>query len=79
MNGVPCVTSSLPGVRQPVRIHQMGEIFPIGDSDALAEKLIRVIANRKTILEGKRDFSCYQPDSIAQAYEDLFQDIQQSL
>lgn len=79
MNGVPCVTSSLPGVRQPVRTHQMGEIFPIGDSDALAEKLISVVKNRKAILEGKRDFSRYRPDSIAQAYETLFEEIQQSL
>ena len=79
MNGVPCVTSSLPGVRQPVRTHQMGEIFPIGDSDALAEKLINVVAYRKAFLDGKRDFACYQPDSIAQAYEALFDEIQQSL
>ena len=79
MNGVPCVTSSLPGVRQPVRVHQMGEIFPIGDSDALAEKMITVLGNRNEINKGLRDFSSYQPDSIAQAYEVLFNNIKQSL
>ena len=38
MNGVPCVASNLPGVRQPVWTHHMGRIIPIGDSKALAER-----------------------------------------
>ncbi len=33
MNGVRCITSNLPGVRQPVMVHRMGAIFPIGDSE----------------------------------------------
>ena len=78
MNGVSCVASSLPGVRQPVNIHQMGAIFPIGDSEALALKLIEVLKSKKTI-KPKTEFSCYQPESIAQAYEVLFSEIQQSL
>ena len=31
MNGVPCVASALPGVRQPVRMHGMGRVARIGD------------------------------------------------
>lgn len=79
MNGVPCVTSSLPGVRQPVKIHDMGEIFPIGDSKTLAQKLISVLQKGKEKFENQLDFSRYLPDSIAQAYEALFQEIRQTL
>jgi glycosyltransferase involved in cell wall biosynthesis len=79
MNGVPCVTSSLPGVRQPVVLHDMGAIFPIGDSNALASCLISVIKKGKNNFVNKLDFSRYQPDSIAKSYEDLFTEIQQSL
>ena len=79
MNGVPCVTSSLPGVRQPVKIHDMGAIFPIGDSQALAQSLIDVINKGKSNFENQLDFSRYQPDDIAQAYEELFQEIRQTL
>jgi glycosyltransferase involved in cell wall biosynthesis len=79
MNGVPCVTSSLPGVRQPVKIHDMGEIFPIGDSHALALSLIKVLKTGKVNYKNKLDFSRYQPDNIAKAYEELFQEIQHTL
>ncbi len=79
MNGVPCVTSSLPGVRQPVKLHDMGTIFPIGDSQALAQGLISVLRTGKENFKNKLDFSRYQPDDIAQAYEKLFQEIQQTL
>ncbi|KAF0111532.1 MAG: group 1 glycosyl transferase [Chloroflexi bacterium] len=79
MNGVPCVASSLPGVRQPVMIHKMGEIFPIGDSAALAEKVIEVLKNKKSDPERNEDFSRYTPDNVAQAYENLFLDISKTL
>lgn len=79
MNGVPCVTSSLPGVRQPVKIHDMGAIFPIGDSQALAQNLINVLNKGKEKFKNQLDFSRYLPDSIAQAYEELFQEIRQTL
>ena len=79
MNGVPCVTSSLPGVRQPVAIHQMGAVFPIGNSDDLARQLIRMLRIKKSEMKPAVDFSRYQPDSIAQAYEALFDEIQATL
>jgi glycosyltransferase involved in cell wall biosynthesis len=79
MNGVPCVTSSLPGVRQPVKIHDMGAIFPIGDAQAMAKSLIDVLKTGKAQFKNKLDFSRYQPDDIAQAYEDLFQEIRLTL
>jgi len=79
MNGTPCVTSSLPGVRQPVYIHGMGDIFPIGDSQEMVTSLIKVLKDKKYRQNSGADFSCYQPDSIAEAYEKLFLDIQQTL
>jgi glycosyltransferase involved in cell wall biosynthesis len=79
MNGVPCVTSSLPGVRQPVGMHQMGAIFPIGDAEQLAAKMIDVLKQKKTLRSAERDFSQYRPDCIAQAYEELFAEIQRSI
>jgi glycosyltransferase involved in cell wall biosynthesis len=41
--GTPSIASNLPGVRQPPRMTGMGEVTPIGDADALAEAIIRVI------------------------------------
>jgi glycosyltransferase involved in cell wall biosynthesis len=41
--GTPSIASNLPGVRQPPRMTGMGEVTPIGDSDALAEAIIRII------------------------------------
>lgn len=75
MNGVPCVTSNLPGVRQPVTVHGMGEIFSIGDSKELAEKALHVLENMETNRVPKVDFSRYSPDLVAQKYEELFNKI----
>lgn len=79
MNGTPCVTSSLPGVRQPVKIHKMGEIFPIGDSVELADRLIKVFKSKQQAANPEAEFTMYQPDRIAQAYEALFEEISQTL
>ena len=79
MNGIPCVTSGLPGVRQPVAVHQMGAIFPIGDSKALADCLIDVLSKGDKQKVNQTEFLRYQPDNIAQAYEKLFSEIQQTL
>jgi glycosyltransferase involved in cell wall biosynthesis len=77
MNGVPSIASNLPGVRQPVKIHSMGRIIPIGDSSALAEELIEVLANPEKYHTDADDmFQRYQPDSIAVEYEKLFAEIQ---
>ena len=73
MNGVPCVPSALPGVRQPVKMHGMGRIAKIGDSADLAESILEVLGEpekfRGDIESIKRS---YNPDSIAAEYEKLF-------
>ncbi len=76
MNGVPCVASDLPGVRQPVRNHEMGRIIPIGDSKALAEAVLEILAEKKKkIVPREKLQEIYDPDSIAREYEVLFDKI----
>lgn len=73
MNGVACVASSLPGVRQPVKMTGMGQVVPIGDSTALAKSILEIVGSpdryRGNPAEIARQFS---PDSIAAEYEEVF-------
>ena len=74
MNGVPCVPSALPGVRQPVTMHGMGRVAKIGDSANLAESILEVLSEPKKFqgdIESVK--KSYDPDSIAQEYEKLFE------
>ena len=75
MNGVRCITSNLPGVRQPVMVHRMGAIFPIGDSSELARQIIVALRNPELLKQANTNFSAYSPDSVAEAYETLFDEI----
>jgi glycosyltransferase involved in cell wall biosynthesis len=80
INGVPTVASDLPGVRQPVMRHGMGKIIPIGDSNALAAALVEILANPAAFHREIGPIKeCYQPDTIAIAYEKLFLEMQQEL
>ena len=74
MQGVPSVPSALPGVRQPVKMHGMGQVSKIGDSTSLAESILEVLSEPKKF-EGDIDAinKSYDPDSIAQEYEKLFE------
>ncbi|GAB4456668.1 MAG: glycosyltransferase family 4 protein [Anaerolineales bacterium] len=74
MNGVPCVPSALPGVRQPVTMHGMGKVAQIGDSVSLAESILEVL-NEPNKFKGDVETikKTYNPDSIAQEYEKLFE------
>ncbi len=76
MHNVPCIASALPGVRQPVRMHQMGEVIPIGDSQALAQALIKVIEERERYRCDTAEIArTYDPQSVAEAYETLFTEL----
>jgi len=73
MHNVPCVASSLPGVRRPVQMHAMGEVVPIGDSSALAEALLAIFAEKeKYRCDTAALAELYNPDTVAQEYEELF-------
>ncbi len=73
MNGVPCVPSALPGVRQPVIMHGMGRVSKIGDAADLAACILEVLDHPQKY-KGDTDKikQTYRPDSIAQEYEKLF-------
>jgi glycosyltransferase involved in cell wall biosynthesis len=74
MNGVPSVPSALPGVRRPVQMHGMGVVSKIGDPVSLAESILAVLDDPQKYrgdVESIR--KSYNPDSIAQEYENLFQ------
>jgi glycosyltransferase involved in cell wall biosynthesis len=60
-------------VRQPVKMHGMGEVSEIGNSESLAAAILKVLDNPKTY-RGDVDaiHTAYNPDSIAQEYEKLF-------
>jgi glycosyltransferase involved in cell wall biosynthesis len=74
MNGVPCVPSALPGVRQPVSMHGMGRVAKIGDSAHLAESILEVLNEPKKFMGDIESIKkSYDPDSIAQEYEKLFE------
>lgn len=80
INGSPSIASNLPGVRQPVKRHQMGEIFPIGDAEGLANALIRVLTNPDLYIKPIEPIlEEYLPESVAIKYEQLFEQISNEL
>ncbi len=80
ISGTPSIASNLPGVRQPVKVHEMGEIVAIGDADDLAGALLNVLGNRNAYLRDPQPIrQRYLPDTIAAEYEALFAEIQREL
>ncbi|MGB8982127.1 MAG: glycosyltransferase family 4 protein [Anaerolineales bacterium] len=73
-NGVPCVASALPGVRQPVMMHGMGRVAKIGDPDDLAACLLDVLDHPDKYRGDTQAIrKTYDPDSVAAEYEKLFE------
>ncbi|MBC7877552.1 MAG: glycosyltransferase family 4 protein [Anaerolineales bacterium] len=74
INGVPSVPSALPGVRQPVLMHGMGKVSEIGNAESLADAILSVLDEPEKY-EGDIEAikKAYDPDSIAQEYEKLFE------
>jgi glycosyltransferase involved in cell wall biosynthesis len=74
LHGVPCVTADLPGVRQPVRMHGMGQIVPIGDALALGDALLKVLDTPGAFRRELETIAAmYDPQTVAAEYERLFQ------
>ncbi len=74
INGKPVAASDLPGIRVPVQRHGMGEIFPVGDANALADALIRILHTKQVYSAEFCDSikKMYSPDNVAAIYADLF-------
>jgi len=68
MCGVPVIASNLPGVRQPVQITGMGSIFPVGDSLALADNIIRVLESPTTAIISKQNLQLFSPNLVGEQY-----------
>jgi glycosyltransferase involved in cell wall biosynthesis len=80
MNNVPSIASNLPGVRQPVKLHGMGCIIPIGDSAQLSRDLIEVLSHPEKYRGNPAEIAeRYRPDTIAAEYEPLIAEIEQQL
>ena len=72
--GTPSVASDLPGVRQPVAQTGMGEVVPIGNSQALAEAIIRVVRSPKDYARSRDEIANrWSTERTAAEYEALFE------
>jgi len=76
MNGVPCVASDLPGVRQPVTMTGMGKIVPVGDAQELADAILAIL-DQPEMYRGDpgRVVQMFHPEANAAAFEALFQEL----
>lgn len=73
IRGTPSIASNLPGVRVPPRLTGMGEVVPIGDSKALAEAIIKIIADPDRYQRpGTEVAEMFDPMVNAAAYEALY-------
>jgi glycosyltransferase involved in cell wall biosynthesis len=71
--GTPSIASDLPGVRQPVSQSGMGEVVPIGDGQALAEAVIRVVDSKADYVRPAGEIAeRWNTERTAAKYEALF-------
>lgn len=76
LRGTPSVASALPGVRQPVRMTGMGEVFATGDAGALADALVRVLTNRPAYVRPVEEIEAlFSSARTAERYEELFEEL----
>jgi glycosyltransferase involved in cell wall biosynthesis len=71
--GTPSIASNLPGVRQPPLMTGMGEVTPIGDSQALAEAIIRTIHRSEDYVRPRKFIEdMFDLERTVEGYERLF-------
>ncbi len=74
--GTPTIASNLPGVRVPPRLTGMGEVVPIGDSEALASAVIQVISNPVKYQGNPREVEKqFDPRVNAAAYLEIYHEL----
>ena len=72
--GTPSIASDLPGVRQPVLQTGMGEVVPVGDSEALAAAILRIVNNRQQYVRPQEEIVArFSTERTAEEYEALFE------
>ncbi len=73
-NGVPVAACNLPGVRQPVTMTGMGEVTEVGDPEALAEAIIRILDERERYVRTPALIAeSFDPAQTAAEYVRLFE------
>ena len=76
IQGTPTVASNLPGVRVPLRLTGMGEVVPIGDSEALAEAVVQIISNPGKYQGNPNQVEkLFDPLVNAAAYLEIYQEL----
>ena len=74
IQGTPTIASDLPGVRVPPRLTGMGEVVPIGDPNALAEAILKILSDPKKYQGSPADVEKqFDPLVNASAYEQMYQ------
>jgi len=74
--GTPSIASDLPGVRQPVLQTGMGEVVPVGDSEALAEAIVNVVGNRAEYARPRQEIAeRWSTAHTVAEYEALFEQL----
>jgi glycosyltransferase involved in cell wall biosynthesis len=74
--GTPSIASNLPGVRQPPRMTDMGEVVPIGDADALTESIIHIVRQPDEYHRPRRFIEdAFSLERTVAGYEILFSDL----
>lgn len=77
-NGVPVAACNLPGVRQPVTMTGMGEVTSVGDHQALAHALIKILRNKAQYTRDSQLIAAsFDPSQTAATYVSLFRALQQ--
>lgn len=76
LRGTPSIASNLPGVRVPPRMTGMGDVVPIGDANALAEAIIRVVSNPGDFQGSLEQIAeTFDPLTNARAYLEIYQEL----
>jgi len=72
-SGCPVIVSDIPGVRLPVKLSKMGELFENNNSDELREKIILVCKNGKNFYRKKAEkLEVFDYKKTVKEYEKLF-------
>ncbi|MCA9927832.1 MAG: glycosyltransferase family 4 protein [Anaerolineales bacterium] len=77
-NGVPVAACALPGVRQPVTMTGMGEVTAVGDHEALAAAINRILDDKTSYVKSPNLIAdSFSPQQTANEYLRLFRNLQQ--
>ncbi|MCJ7733189.1 MAG: glycosyltransferase family 4 protein [Anaerolineales bacterium] len=76
LQGTPSIASNLPGVRVPPQLTGMGEVVPIGDANALADAIVKIVSDPKKYRRPQKDLAkLFDPLTNAAVYENIYQEL----